>query len=122
MAVRNMPRDVRTRWNSTYSMLAFAIEYKPALKKVTADQDLGLRKFELTTEEWEIAEALRDVLKASHVTGHICDMRLVRLRACSVLLSLPSSLAITNLIFTRYSTMPPSSSLATIRTSLWLFQ
>ena len=31
----------------------------------TADIDLGLRTYELTNDEWEIAEQLRDVLKVS---------------------------------------------------------
>ena len=65
LAMRNMPRDVRTRWNSTYTMLVFAIDYKSAIKNITGDIDLDLRNFELTSEEWEIVEQLRDVLKVS---------------------------------------------------------
>ena len=46
-------------------MLVFAVEYKAAIKDLTADIDLGLRMYELTNDEWDIVEQLRDVLKVS---------------------------------------------------------
>ena len=58
-----LPRDVRTRWNSTYDMLVVGIEYKEALKKFCADADHGLRDFEMSAAEWEIAAQIRDALK-----------------------------------------------------------
>lgn len=63
MPVTLMPRDVATRWNSTFDMLKYALEHRKAVDVVTQRRDLGLRKFELTDEEWEIAGQLRDVLK-----------------------------------------------------------
>lgn len=60
-----MPRDVATRWNSTFDMLEYALNHRDALDVVTQRRDLGLRKFELTDIEWEVAEQLRDVLKVS---------------------------------------------------------
>ncbi|KAG1843639.1 hypothetical protein C8R48DRAFT_585258, partial [Suillus tomentosus] len=33
--VRIMPRDIVTRWNSTFNMLRFANEYRPALEEMT---------------------------------------------------------------------------------------
>jgi hypothetical protein len=66
MAATLMPRDVATRWNSTYDMLKYALEHRKALDVVTQRRDLGLRKFELTDEEWDIAGQLRDVLKVSY--------------------------------------------------------
>ncbi|RPD59517.1 hypothetical protein L227DRAFT_478263, partial [Lentinus tigrinus ALCF2SS1-6] len=33
---RVLPRDVRTRWNSTYKMLEVALKYKDAVEKITA--------------------------------------------------------------------------------------
>jgi hypothetical protein len=59
-----MPRDVTTRWNSTFDMLDFAINYRAAIDKVTADRKTDLRKFELNDAEWELAKQLRDTLKA----------------------------------------------------------
>ena len=59
--------DVSTRWNSTYDMLSFAIEYHEAIESMTVDQKNDLRKFELAEEEWVIAEEVHDTLKA-------CDM------------------------------------------------
>lgn len=58
-----MPRDVRTRWNSTYTMLDFSVKYQAAIQEFTSNLKLGLRKYELDNEEWELAEQLRDVLK-----------------------------------------------------------
>jgi hypothetical protein len=60
-----MPRDVRTRWNSTFVMLAFAVEYRKPLDALSGDRDNGLRQFELKEEEWRIVAQLRDVLKVS---------------------------------------------------------
>jgi hypothetical protein len=58
-----MPRDVRTRWNSTYDMLVFALSYREALDSITGNQKMKLRQYELTEEDWQIASKLRDVLK-----------------------------------------------------------
>lgn len=63
LEVKLMPRDVATRWNSTFTMLDFAIEYQDAVEKLAADKEL--RKYELDAEEWEMAKQLRDVLHVS---------------------------------------------------------
>lgn len=60
-----MPRDVSTRWNSTYDMLSFAIQYRPAIDTLTANRELSLRKYELEDSEWEIAKHLCETLKVS---------------------------------------------------------
>jgi hypothetical protein len=65
MDERLMPRDVRTRWNSTFLMLNFAVEYRKPLDTLSGQRGNGLRGFELTQEEWEITTQLRDVLKVS---------------------------------------------------------
>lgn len=62
-----MPRDVSTRWNSTYDMLAFANDYRSALDIITGDRNMDLRKFEMSQEEWIVAAQLREVLKVSLV-------------------------------------------------------
>jgi hypothetical protein len=58
-----MPRDVRTRWNSTYDMLTFAYEYKDALNNITAMREMKLRNYEIEPEEWDSIKQLRDLLK-----------------------------------------------------------
>jgi oxalate decarboxylase/phosphoglucose isomerase-like protein (cupin superfamily) len=63
LAIRIMPRDVTTCWNSTYDMLIFAVNYREAIQHITSDLKNGLRKYELMDDEWEIAEELKDMLK-----------------------------------------------------------
>jgi len=58
-----MPRDVSTRWNSSFDMLRFAIEYRKAIDTITAERGMKLRNYELGAEEWKVAEQLCDVLK-----------------------------------------------------------
>jgi hypothetical protein len=78
LACRNMPRDVQTRWNSTYDMLAFAIEYRRALDSMTQRRDLGLRAYELDPEEWRLAQQLADVLKVQINTYKCLEPRACR--------------------------------------------
>jgi hypothetical protein len=59
---RIMPRDVTTRWNSTFDMLNFALKYRAAIDKLTGDRTMELRTFELHDSDWEIATQLRDTL------------------------------------------------------------
>ncbi|KAJ3499225.1 hypothetical protein NLJ89_g10123 [Agrocybe chaxingu] len=43
-------------------MVEFAVEYRAALDRFTGDKRNDLRKFEMSAEEWKIAEQLRDIL------------------------------------------------------------
>ena len=63
LAERMMPRDVTTRWNSTFDMLDFAVEHITAIDAITSDRDMKLRQYELSEDEWDVARQLRDVLK-----------------------------------------------------------
>ena len=58
-----MPCDVSTHWNSTYDMLSFTLDYRVAIDTMTAMRNLDLRKYELSSPEWDIAKELGDVLK-----------------------------------------------------------
>ena len=58
-----MPWDVLTRWNSTYDMLSFVVQYQKAIEHMTSDHRNDLQPFKMLEEEWEIAEALQDMLK-----------------------------------------------------------
>jgi hypothetical protein len=68
MKYRIIPRDVSTRWNSTYDMLKFALEYSKAIDILTADRQNELRNYELSEMEWTIAKQLCDILKVSYVS------------------------------------------------------
>jgi hypothetical protein len=68
-----MPRDVSTRWNSTYDMLNFALDYRMALDAIAGERDMKLHKYELKDAEWDIAKQLRDILKVYfHITLFFC--------------------------------------------------
>jgi hypothetical protein len=58
-----MPRDVVTRWNSTYDLLRFSLKYCDAIDAITADKTLKFRKFELYEEDWIIVRDLAAVLE-----------------------------------------------------------
>jgi len=55
-----MPRDVITRWNSTYDMLVFALEYRQAIDDISGDREM--RKYELEEEDWALVQQLCDIL------------------------------------------------------------
>ena len=57
------------RWNSTYDMLDFALEYRKAINILTADRQNELRNYELSEREWTIAKQLRDILKVDDISN-----------------------------------------------------
>lgn len=60
-----MPRDVSTRWNSTFDMLQFAVKYREALDRMTSDKKNDLRAYEMDRQDWAIAAQLSNVLEVS---------------------------------------------------------
>ncbi len=70
MSPRVLPRDVRTRWNSTFHMLQVALEYRVPFDEITASKKYDLRDFEMDEDEWKMAEQLRDVLKVCRSLSH----------------------------------------------------
>jgi hypothetical protein len=80
---RVIPRDVSTRWNSTFAMLDVAIQFKAAIQAITGDILLGLDDYELSASEWQIAEQLCDVLWVS-LTYPILVTNLTSLRSSNM--------------------------------------
>jgi hypothetical protein len=68
LAKKTLPRDVPTRWNSTFRMLNTANEYRSAVDKLTSNRLMGLHKCEMTDDEFAINEELRDVLLVSDMS------------------------------------------------------
>ena len=60
---RMIPCDIRTRWNSTFDMLDFAVEHITAINTITGDRDMKLRQYELSEDDWDMTRPLRDLLK-----------------------------------------------------------
>ena len=60
-----MPCDVSTRWNLTFDMLAFALQYRVAVDDIAGNKAANLHQYELSDEEWQIAEQLHDTLNVS---------------------------------------------------------
>lgn len=92
-----MPRDVATRWNSTFEMLEFATRYRVAIDAMTAVRHFDLRKYELVPAEWNIAIELQEVLKVSKsswlqflLCSHIVSSRFSKTQRCSSLVAPPT--------------------------------
>jgi len=90
LAIHMMPRDVTTRWNSTYDMLVFALKYRSAIDEISGDR--GMRKYELDNEEWDLVQQLCDVLEVRPfllpLSSHSCQLSFPsysRTRPCSFL-------------------------------------
>lgn len=63
LPVRHIPRDVQTRWNSTFLLLLFVLKYREAIERFTGDKENKVRQFELDEEEWVLVAELCKVLK-----------------------------------------------------------
>lgn len=89
LTARMIPRDVATRWNSTYEMLSFAHTYREAYNEITANRDMKMRKYELSDKEWKIVNDLASVLKVSSMDFGRFDcyyIILTDLQRCNTLL------------------------------------
>ena len=63
-----MPCNVTMRWNSTYDMLKFVLEYCKAIDILMADRQNELHNYELSEQECMIAAQLSHVLKVSDIS------------------------------------------------------
>ncbi|GLB40642.1 hypothetical protein LshimejAT787_0805130 [Lyophyllum shimeji] len=63
VAFKMLPRDVKTRWNSTYDMLKVAYDYRKVVDALTDQRSANLRDYEVSEEEWKLARQLVEVLE-----------------------------------------------------------
>jgi hypothetical protein len=66
LKARLIPRNIVTRWNSTYDMMRFVLNYRRAIDAIIAKKELRLRRFELDDEDWRIVEDLVSILEVCH--------------------------------------------------------
>ncbi|KAH7910435.1 hypothetical protein BJ138DRAFT_1126854 [Hygrophoropsis aurantiaca] len=70
-----IPRDVATRWNSTYDMLEFALKYRAPIDVITSDKTTKqAKKYELDDDDWKIVVDLVAVLKVGASTSGRCQL------------------------------------------------
>ena len=50
-------------------MLSFAVEYRAAIDRMTADRTTNLRSYEMLEDDWELVKQLRDILKVSYLVS-----------------------------------------------------
>lgn len=60
---RTLPRDVATRWNSTYNMLSVFLEMKDLVNQFLDSSSNGLTQYMLEDDEWEAVKDLVMALK-----------------------------------------------------------
>lgn len=68
---RSLPRDVSTRWNSTYDHLVAFLQLQVYVDKFTGIREHGLREFELMKEEWDCLRQLVKVLQVCWMSLHL---------------------------------------------------
>ena len=83
-----MPCDVSMRWNSTFDMLSFAIDYQKALVKIAGEMGMNLHMYELNKNEWKLAGQLCEALKVRFFIYFIDSLTnaLVDLQGCDAFL------------------------------------
>ena len=53
-----IPLDVAVRWNATYRMLEQAVYLRRPIRRFVEEDDSEMREFQLSEEEWDLAEVL----------------------------------------------------------------
>jgi hypothetical protein len=57
-----IPRDVSTRWNSTFDLLIFAKQYRKAIDTMVEEHD-DLEDLKLSRRDWKVVDELADILE-----------------------------------------------------------
>ena len=59
-----------------FDMLAFALQYRAAIDDITGNKTASLRQYELSDDEWTIAEQLRDTLKVRRASERFISFQM----------------------------------------------
>lgn len=57
-----LPRDVRTRWNSTFDMLSVALQYRNTISRVSGHITNNIAHLHLDEAEWDVLASVRNML------------------------------------------------------------
>jgi hypothetical protein len=69
---RALVRRMVTRWNTDLECIRSHVYFRPAVKLLTADHDLSLKRYELTNTQWDLADKLASELKVRYL--NICSL------------------------------------------------
>lgn len=67
-------RRVATRWNSDLDCLMSYMHFKDIITTLTSKSGLRLKKYELTSDQWLLAEDVKEVLLVRHLFEFLCSI------------------------------------------------
>ncbi|KIM68548.1 hypothetical protein SCLCIDRAFT_105396, partial [Scleroderma citrinum Foug A] len=63
LPVKKILHDCPTRWNLSFDLINFVVDYRAPIKDMTDKRKLGLITYALDDHEWQLLGQLRDILK-----------------------------------------------------------
>jgi len=63
LKMKMMPWNITTRWNFSFDMLNFALDYWQAINTIINEKKMKLRQYKLLDKDWKIVRQPCDVIK-----------------------------------------------------------